>query len=363
MGQRETPIQEGQRLNAQRTISRRRAISFTGMTALGLSIGHLAVAGSTAAQDATPAPAGLGPVPTGGPDAAGGWSFTDDRGVVVQLDAAPSTVVAYIGIAAALHDFGYDVAGFFSGESRESVDPATVAPNLPFDTIENLGFGDAIDVEKLVAMGVDLFAGANYDLAGAQIVWPVPDDIMAQIGAFAGVVAIAYADGTDVDRLIQTNANLAAALGADLTATATQSAKQTYDADLAALGTAIAGKPGLKALFMTGAADGFYVGQGLADLNLYARQGLEIVSVDSWDLQSWESFAKLDADVIFVDDRASGWLQPDQLAEQVSTWPVHPAVAAGQVFPWRVEYVPSYQGFAPILEEVASEIGGASVIA
>ena len=341
------------------TLSRRRAVMLAGSAALGLR--SVARIDPAAAQDATPVAAGLGPIPTGGPDAAG-WSFTDDRGVVVQLDAAPSAVVAYLGIAAALHDFGYDVAGFFSGESRESVDPATVAPNLPFDTIENLGFGDALDLEKLVAMGVDLFVGANYDLTGAQIIWPVPDDVMAQIGDFAGVVAIAYADGTDVDRLIQTNGNLAAALGADLAVAAIRTAKETYAADLTALGGAIAGKPGLKALFMTGAADGFYVGQGLADLNLYAQQGLAVVSVDSWDLQSWESFATVEADVIFVDDRASGWLQPDQLAEQVSTWPAHPAVVAGQVYPWRVEYVPSYQGFAPILEEMASEIGSASVL-
>lgn len=340
------------------SLTRRRAITLAGVAALGLRGATLT--DWAAAQDATPA-AGLGPIPTGGPDAAG-WSFTDDRGVVVQLDAAPSAVVAYLGIAAALHDFGYDVAGFFSGESRESVDPKTVAPNLPFDSIENLGFGDALDLEKLVAMGVDLFVGANYDIGGAQIIWPVPDDVMAQIGQFAGVVAIAYADGTDVDRLIQTNANLAAALGADLTAEAIQTAKQKYDADLAALGGAIAGKPGLKALFMTGAADGFYVGQGLADLNLYAQQGLDVVSVGTFDLQSWESFAKIEADAIFVDDRASGWLQPDQLAGQVPTWSAHPAVVAGQVYPWRVEYVPSYQGFAPILEEVASEIGSASLL-
>jgi iron complex transport system substrate-binding protein len=340
-------------------LTRRRALTLAGLATLGLGSG--ALTGRTAAQDATPVASGLGPIPSGGPDDAG-WSFTDDRGVVVQLDAAPTAVVAYLGIAAALHDFGYDVAGFFSGESRESVDPATVAPNLPFDTIEDLGYGDALDLEKLVAMGVDLFVGANYDIAGAQTIWPVPDDVMAQIGGFAGGVAIAYADGTDVDRLIQTNGNLASALGADLTAPAIDTAKETYDADLTALGTAIAGKPGLKALFMTGAADGFYVGQGLADLNLYAQQGLEVVSVGSWDLQSWESFANIEADVIFVDDRASGWLQPDELAKQVSTWSAHPAVAAGQVFPWRVEYVPSYQGFAPILEEMATEISGASLL-
>lgn len=338
-------------------------MAVAGLSAIGLGLGKVAAgAAQDATPDASPVPSGLGPIPDGGPDAAGGWSFTDDRGVVTQLDQAPTAVVAYIGIAAALHDFGYDVAAFFSGESRENVDPATVAPDLPFDTIENLGAGDALDVEGLLALGTDLFVGANYDVAGAQVIWPVPDDVIAQIDEFAGIVAIAYADGTDVDRLIQTNANLAGALGADLAAGPIQTDQQTYDASLQALAGAIAAKPGLTALFMTGAPDGFYVGKGLADLNLYAREGLEIYSVDSWDLQSWETFATIAADAIFVDDRASGWLQPDQLAGQVPTWPAHPAVAAGQVYPWRIEYVPSYRGFVPILDDMTGAITSASLL-
>ncbi len=350
-------------MNYEVEFSRRRVFTVAALSALGLAVGRIA---SSSAQDATPdgslEPAGLGAVPSGGPDTAGGWSFTDDRGVVIHLDEAPSTVVAYIGIAAALHDFGYDVAAFFNGESRENVDPVTVAPDLPFDTIENLGSGDALDVEGLLAMGTDLFVGANYDVAGAQVIWPVPDDVIAQIDEFAGIVAIAYADGTDVDRLIQSNANLAGALGADLSAESVQTDQQTYDASLQALDVAIAGNPGLTALFMTGAPDGFYVSKGLADLNLYAKEGLDILTIDSWDLQSWETFATIDADVIFVDDRASGWLQPDELAEQVSTWTAHPAVAAGQVYPWHIEYVPSYRGFAPILDDMTGAIAGASVL-
>lgn len=347
-------------------VSRRRALATGGLSALALGLGQFVSPASLSAQDAspvaTPMPTGLGPVPAGGPDAAGGWSFTDDRGVLIELDQAPTAVVAYIGIAAALHDFGYDVAAFFSGESREAVDPKSVAPDLPFDTIEDLGPGDAIDVEGLLALETDLFVGANYDVAGAQTIWPVPDDVIAQIEEFAGVVAVAFADGTDVNRLIQTNANLAEALGADLTAEAIATDQATYDASLQSFADAVAANPGLTALFMTGATDGYYVGKGLADLNLYANEGLDILEIDSWDLQSWETFATADADVIFVDNRASGWLQPDQLAEQVPTWSAHPAVAAGQVYPWQIEYVPSYPGFAPILDNMTGAISGAAVI-
>ena len=113
---------------------------------------------------------------------------------------------------------------------------------------------------------------------------------------------------------------------------------------------------------MTGAPDGFYIGQNLADINYYTRNGLESYVADTYDLQSWESFGDIDADVIFVDNRAKGWLQPDQLAKQIPTWPLHPAVQAGQVYPWQNEYVPSYQGFTPVLDGVAAAVEAATVL-
>lgn len=347
------------------TWTRRTVLAGAGALSLSLAMARNGLALSESTPEASPAEAGtgLGPIPTGGVDGNGGWSFTDDRGVVVKAEQAPSKVVAYIGIAAALHDFGYEVAGFFSGESREMVDPKTLAPNLPFDTIKDFGFGDALDVEALLALGTDLFVGANYDIHGTgQTIWPIPEDVVTQIAKIAGVVAIAYSDGTDSGRLIQTNENLAAALGADVTAAGIVAAKQTFEQSTAALQDAVAAKPGLKALFMTGAADGFYVGQNLADLNYYAHAGLEQFSIDGYDIQSWESFGEVQADAIFVDNRAKGWLQPDQLAAQIPTWPLHPAVKAGQVYPWQNEYVPSYAGFTPVLDGIVQAVDAAKVL-
>ena len=194
------------------------------------------------------------------------------------------------------------------------------------------------------------------------MIWPIPDDVIAQVEEFAGVVAIAFGNGTDSGRLIQTNENLAAALGADVGSEEIVTSKAAFAASSARMREATAAQPGLKALFMTGAPDGFYVGQNLADINYYTLQGLESYVADTWDLQSWESFGDIDADVIFVDNRAKGWLQPDQLAEQIPTWPLHPAVQAGQVYPWQNEYVPSYQGFTPVLDGVAVAVASAAVL-
>ncbi len=180
-------------------------------------------------------------MPTGGSDASDGWSFTDDRGVTVTTKATSTKVVAYIGIASALYDFGFEVTGFFSGETLEKVDPKTIAPTLPFDRMTNLGYGDGIDVETILGLGTELFAGANYDVTGfSQTIWPIPQDIVEQIAKVAGVIAVAYADGTDAAWLIQTNESLAAALGADVTGGDVASTKDTFKASERALRDAVA---------------------------------------------------------------------------------------------------------------------------
>jgi iron complex transport system substrate-binding protein len=353
--------QEEKLVRTSVTVTRRQALIGAGVVAF-VSALPASARGQETAATATPQYPELGPLPAGGTSPEGTWVFTDDRGVTVDIDGPPARVVAYIGIAGALHDFGYEVAGFFSGESREQVDPRIIAPDLPFDQLEDFGYADTMDVEALLSLGADLLVGANYDVTGAQVIWPIPDDVVAQIEEFAGVVAIAYGNGTDSGRLIQTNENLAAALGADVASEAVAASKSAFDASSARLREATAARPGLTALFMTGAPDGFYVGQNLADINYYTLNGLQSYSADTFDLQSWESFGEVDADVIFVDNRAKGWLQPDQLAEQIPTWPLHPAVQAGQVYPWQNEYVPSYQGFTPVLDGVVTAVESANVL-
>ena len=253
--------------NVQPSLTRRSVIAAAVLAALCAHTRDLAAFAQDAspvAAEANPGYPDLGPVPAGGTATDGSWSFTDDRGVTVKVDSPPAKVVAYIGIAGALHDFGYEVAGFFSGESREQVDPRLIAPNLPFGTLADFGYADTMDVEALVTLGADLLVGANYDVNGAQVIWPIPDDVIAQVEEFAGVVAIAFGNGTDSGRLIQTNENLAAALGADVGSEEIVTSKTAFAEAGTRLREATAAQPGLKALFMTGAPDGFYVGQNLS---------------------------------------------------------------------------------------------------
>ena len=60
--------------------------------------------------------------------------------------------------------------------------------------------------------------------------------------------------------------------------------------------------------------------------------------------------------------RATGWLQPEEMKEQVSTWPLHPAVKVDQVYPWQNKYVPSYKGFTPVLDGIATAVTSAKIL-
>lgn len=337
--------------------SRRRVLAAAGAGALGLAPGSGQWA--WARENATPAASALGLVPAGGVNGDGTWSFTDDRGVTTSREVTPTRVVAYIGIAAALHDLGFEVVGYFQGEEREATDIGKLAPDFPRETIPTVGYGDALDVERMIGLGVELFVGANYGVEGGQSIWPVDEDVIDQINQFAGVVAIAYADGTNTGRTIETVANLAAALGADLNAEPITTARSGFDQASDALADALAAKPGLTALYMSAWDSGFYVGRDLADINFYTEAGLTPYDPGNWDEQSWEVFARIPADIILLDNRGPQWWQPERLESDVAVWTSHPAVKVGQVYPWQNEYVPGYQGFTPLITGLTTAVSGA----
>lgn len=69
---------------------------------------------------------------------------------------------------------------------------------------------------------------------------------------------------------------------------------------------------------------------------------------------SWEQANKYQVDLI-LNDACSAALTPEQLAEY-PTWAAQPAVEAGQVGEWFTEFVPSYRGFAGVLEALAETV-------
>ena len=53
----------------------------------------------------------------------GPWEFTDDRPEAVELEAVPTKIVAFTGMAAALYDFGVEVPTVFGPTTNEDGSP------------------------------------------------------------------------------------------------------------------------------------------------------------------------------------------------------------------------------------------------
>lgn len=165
-------------------------------------------------------------------------------------------------------------------------------------------------------------------------------------------MAIAYADGATVARTIDSIANLAGALGANLDASETQASVTAFDTASEDFAAAVAARPGLTTFFISGSQTGYWIGGEVADLNFFSSLGLQITGGDIAAEQGWETMGTQDCDLIFNDVREPNWWSTEQLTAEIPTFAVHPAVVAGQVGPWRNVYVASYRGYTPILEEV-----------
>ncbi len=260
--------------------------------------------------------------------------------------------MAQIGIAAALYDYGFTVSGYYGTARDADGAPMLVAGELPLEEVESVGETGEVDIEKVVSLGTELFIGPNYGIGGGQTIWPVDEDALAQIGQTAQIVAIAYADGTTVARTIDSIANLAGALGADLEAPETKASVTAFDTASDDFAAAVAAKPGLTTFFMSGSQTGYWIGGEVADLDYFSSLGLQIAGGETAAEQGWESIGTQACDLIFNDVREPTWWSTEQLTAEIPTFAVHPAVVAGQVGPWRNVYVASYRGYTPILEEV-----------
>lgn len=339
-------------MSSSNTVSRRDAI--VGGLAIGASV---VVAGSTLAQGGTPAatPAST-PTVAGGTQPDGSWLFVDDRGTEIRLDAAPQRVVAELSVAAALWDLGVQAVGVFGVRTNQDGSPAVTAGRVDLDAVTFLGEGfEDFGLELLVSLEPDLIVTTLY----GELVWRLDADAIPQIESLAPIVGI-NVQGVSALDLIRRFEGLAGALGADLASEQVSQARATFESSSDAVRDAVAGNPDLSILFVTGATDTYYVGNAEAagDLMYFVELGVTIPQTEDtsayWESRSWEETDRYLTDVIQI-DRRPDWLTYEQMLER-QTFALLPAVAAGQVGTWDVEFVNSYQGFAPVLDRLAETI-------
>lgn len=341
-------------------------MSRRGLLAAGGSVGIgalLAACGGSSDSDSGAKPAGSAS-PAGSTAPAGPWTFTDDRKQTVELDHAPKKIVAYVGTAAALHDYGVECTGVFGPTKLKDGSADAQAGDLDVGKLTVIGntWGE-FNIEKYAALGPDVLVSHMFQ---APALWYVPDESAKKILAIAPSVGVNVA-GVPLTTPLQRYAELAASLGADLTSAANAAAKTRFDKASADLRAAATSSGGIKVIASSAAADAFYVStpSSAADLTYYKSLGVEFIVPDKvqggfFETLSWETAGKYKADVILLDNRTAT-LQPKDLTGK-PTWAQLPAVKAGQILGWPSEPIFSYAKCAPQIEALAKAITDAKKV-
>jgi iron complex transport system substrate-binding protein len=312
---------------------------------------------ATCSGRAEPANERAGSATATSPTASGPWTFTDDRGETIELPEAPTRIVAYVGTAAVLWDFGVRPVGVFGPQVRADGTPEPAAGRIDLDAVGSAGMGwDGVNLEALAALDPDLVVtGGTTD----QDLWVISAEKLDEVERIAPVVAIRAYEGSAAE-IVAGYERFVDALGIDLGAPEVEAARTAYETVLAELRAALAEKPGLRVLVTFADADSLYVAKppDFPDLLELRTLGMDLVEPGGrdayWQALSWEQAGRYPADLILHDERSYG-LQPDELTGY-PTWATLPAVEAEQVAPWNAETIMSYQGltlaFARILDAV-----------
>ncbi|WP_205323697.1 ABC transporter substrate-binding protein [Glycomyces sp. YM15] len=304
---------------------------------------------------------------TGG--ASGSFSFLDERDQQeVRLASVPGTVVAFTGLAAALYDYGVEVAAVFGPTTLADGSPDIQAGRMPVEGLQVLGnaWGE-FDMERFAQLNPELIVSHYYE--GFDL-WFVPEERLEEVEALAPGIGIEVSEPT-IDEIIDRHAALAEALGADLTSAENAAGVERFEAAATAMHdvameSGISAGRNLKAVAVGAWPDGLYVANP-PTFNVLAKcvaLGADFVVPENpdqngyWELLSWENIDKYEADAIFLDVR-TGNIAPETLLADHPTWAALPAVEAGQVYGWNGEPVYSHIGGAVELERITEGLSAA----
>jgi iron complex transport system substrate-binding protein len=272
----------------------------------------------------------------------GSWSFTDDVGTTVELDARPERVAGLNDVASSLWNSGIEPVATF-GQTSAADDVQFEGRDLSGVDVVGESYG-SIDLEALAAADPDLIVTTVYPvdsegtLDDTQPLYGFESlEQQEQVARIAPVVAIAWR-GSAAD-VIGRTAELAEALGADMESPEVTRAREDYEAASAAL--AEAASSGVTVLPVAAYPDeGFFMAKAADDpsLRLYSDLGVQFVDPGGegyfWQTASWEQVPQYRSDVVLYSLR--GAMTPEEMAGQ-PTYQLLPAAQAGQVHPW--EYV------------------------
>ncbi|MEU6854464.1 ABC transporter substrate-binding protein [Actinacidiphila alni] len=353
------------RISPMSGMSRRGVLAVGGSVGIGALLAACGGSSDKSSGDGTDSGSGSGATKSASAKPpAGPWTFTDDRKTAVKLDKTPTKLVAYVGSAAALHDYGVECAGVFGPTTVKGGTADAQAGDLDVTKLTVIGntWGE-FNIEKYAALSPQLLISHMYE---APTLWYVPDESAKKILSIAPSVGINL-KGVPLTTPLQRYAELAASLGADMASATNAAAKTRFEKASADLRAAAKASGGIKVMAASGSADSFYVSTpaSASDLSYYKSLGVDFIVPNKveggfFETLSWENADKYQPDVIMLDNRTAT-LQPKDLASK-PTWAQLAAVKAGQVLGWPSEPIFSYAKCADQIEALTKTITAAKKV-
>lgn len=292
------------------------------------------------------------------------WTYTDDLGTTLELDAAPERIVAQSSVAAALTDLGLGdkVVGVFGPVTNPDGDPDLQAVGLDVDAVEDVtaaGEYGALDLERLAGLEPDLVLTSTYV---EPTLWYINEPTQKKIEGSYPIGVISYQDRSQTE-IFDAAERLAVALGADeADFVAGREAFQAASERLQSADDAL-GNPTYEAVSMT--PEDFYVSNPAAnpDLGYYREElGLDIIQPEEadldeggyWQTLSWEEADLFDADIALWDARG-GQANLDKLRSE-PVWGRTTAAKNDAYVPWNTVAPPSPKGRATVMDLFSEEL-------
>lgn len=313
----------------------------------------------TGAQEATPS---AEPATTG-------WSFTDDKGVTIDLAERPVRIVADVNAAAPLWDFGIRPIGVFGWNATVGADGAFGAAGGRIDPTQVEIVGDEVEtirLEDALALDPDLIVTLTWDPDDPAEYWSIDASVVERVKAIAPILALSATGRADQN--LARSVELAEALGADLSTPEQQEQRTRFETALDTFKSTAADTAELTNVFgYIDASELIYIANppDWGDLTWYRELGLNIIDPDAKPLDYWQELSREGALMypsdIFWQSTRPGTLTSDEMqADPVLSG--NPAIGAGQVGWWNQDYILSYQGMADALENLSAVLGSATKV-
>lgn len=290
----------------------------------------------------------------------GAWSFTDDRGEKISLDAEPKRIIAQSSLAAGLADIGVEVVGTFGPLKLPDGSPDPQSAGLDLDKVVDVtGGGEfgGLDLEKVTELKPDLIITNMYV---PPELWYINEATATKLEKLAPIAAVDFKGDSLVESLEDVQ-KLGVALGADLDSAEVTKGREDFDAASKRLEGVGADLGDRQIAVVSASPELYYVADPaqFPDVAYYQSLGLPVIEAkpakDSyWAELSWENADTYDADIAMWDNRMGEAQLKDMQTEP--TFATIKAAKNDAYVPWAAVAPNSFAAYADVMNTLADDL-------